>query len=90
MTHAGVAPDLVEEVGWWRVNDLWFYATAAFVIYVRAAAEHAGRSVRDVCEEMARTHGIDLDHPPEVSPRRRMTPSLPAPSGHRLVTRERS
>jgi hypothetical protein len=61
MTYAGVQPNLLEEAGWWRVNDLWYFASTALVIYVRASAEHAGISVREVCERIALTHDLELE-----------------------------
>lgn len=60
MIYAGVHPDVVEDVGWWRVNDLWVFALYALVIYVRAAADHGGATVADVCERIAARHGVQL------------------------------
>lgn len=39
MIRAGVYPDLLGEVVWWRDDDLWWYAFWALVIYLRIAAE---------------------------------------------------
>jgi hypothetical protein len=36
---------LVDEVIWWRTEDLWFCALQALVIYVRAAAERSAETV---------------------------------------------
>ncbi|MGH9229170.1 MAG: hypothetical protein ACRD07_10690 [Acidimicrobiales bacterium] len=42
MVRAGVDPGLLDEVSWWRTDDLWFWALEALLIYVRTAAEHSG------------------------------------------------
>lgn len=63
MTYAGVQPDLGEEAGWWRVEDLWFHAAATLVIYTRAAADIMGRSVRSLCEQIPSMHDIYLASP---------------------------
>jgi hypothetical protein len=60
MIHAGVQPDLLEDAGWYRADDFWLYALYGFVIYVRAAAEHAEISVAEVCSRVAARHGIAL------------------------------
>ena len=39
MIRAGVYPDPLGEVVWWRDDDLWWYAFWALVIYLRIAAE---------------------------------------------------
>ena len=36
--RAGVDPGLLDDVSWWRTDDLWFWALEALVTYVRAAA----------------------------------------------------
>jgi hypothetical protein len=58
MTYAGVRPNLVDDVGWWKVNDFSSYAALAFVIYARAAADHAGLSVADICQRIAAKYDI--------------------------------
>jgi hypothetical protein len=61
MTSAGVEPDLLEDAGWYRADDFWLYALYGFVIYVRAAAEHAGITVAEVCSRIATRNGIALE-----------------------------
>ena len=60
MVRAGVDPGLLEEVIWWRTDDLWFRALEALVTYVRAAAERAGEPVPAICARIARRHNIQL------------------------------
>jgi len=60
MMRAGVYPDLLGEVGWWRNNDLWSYSFCALVIYLRIAAERTGRSSGDVARALAATRGVDI------------------------------
>jgi hypothetical protein len=60
MIRAGVDPALLEEVGWWREDDLWFWSLEALVLYLRAASERSGASVSDVCQRIARRHGVEL------------------------------
>jgi hypothetical protein len=60
MVRAGVDPGLLDEVSWWRTDDLWFWALGALVIYVRAAAEHSGEPVMAICGRVASRHGVQL------------------------------
>jgi hypothetical protein len=60
MMRAGVYPDLLGEVGWWRNNDLWSYSFYALVIYLRIAAERTGRSSGDVARALTATRGVDV------------------------------
>lgn len=60
MVRAGVDPGLLEEVSWWRADDLWFWALEALVTYVRAAAEHGDETVTAICERIASRHNVQL------------------------------
>ena len=60
MVRAGVDPGLLDEVSWWRTDDLWFWALEALVTYVRAAAEHGGETVPAICERIASRHDVQL------------------------------
>jgi hypothetical protein len=60
MVRAGVDPGLLDEVSWWRTDDLQFWALEALVTYVRAAAEHGGETVPAICAQIASRHGIQL------------------------------
>jgi hypothetical protein len=56
MIRAGVDTGLVDEVRWWRTDDLWFWGLEALVTYVRAAvertAERRTRAVRSVSRSL--------------------------------------
>jgi hypothetical protein len=43
IVRAGVDPRLVDEVIWWRSDDLWFWALQALVICVRLQPNAASR-----------------------------------------------
>jgi hypothetical protein len=60
MTRAGVDPALIDNAGRWRMNDLWLWSLEAVVVYARAAAEHAGVTVSDICARVAARHDITL------------------------------
>jgi hypothetical protein len=60
MLRGGVDPALLDEVAFWREDDLWFWSLEALVIYVRAASERAGMSVSELCGRLARRHQIEL------------------------------
>jgi hypothetical protein len=40
---------LLDEVMWWRTDDLWFWTLEALVTYVRAAAERSAEPVTTIC-----------------------------------------
>ena len=46
---AGAEP---EDVGWWRVDDLWHHAFVAALIYMRAAAVAHGADVATICAQL--------------------------------------
>ena len=60
MVRAGVDPGLLDEVSWWRTDDLWFWALQALVTYVRAAGEHSAEPVSAICGRVASRHGVQL------------------------------
>lgn len=60
MIRGGVDPALVDNAGWWQINDLWIWALEAVVVYLRAAAEHADVPVADICAGVAARHDITL------------------------------
>ena len=51
--HGGIIVDYQETAGWWQIQDYTFHAFDAVVVLIRVAADHTGRSVRSVCEEIA-------------------------------------
>jgi hypothetical protein len=63
MIRAGVDPGLLDEVAWWRLDDLWMWAVDALVIYVRVAADRTAVQVGQICERLAQRRGIDLGTP---------------------------
>ncbi len=60
MICAGVDPGLLDEVTWWRTDDLWFWALDALVVYLRVAAERTGAPINVVCELVAKRHDVAL------------------------------
>jgi hypothetical protein len=60
MIRAGVDPDLLGEVSWWRTDDFFVWALDALIIYVRAAADRLGEPVAAVCARLAARHGVEL------------------------------
>ncbi len=60
MIRAGVDPGLLDEVSWWRTDDLWFWALDALVVYLRIAAERTGQPINVLCERVASRHGVAL------------------------------
>lgn len=61
MLRAGVDPGLLDEVSWWRTDDLWFWSLEALVTYLRVAADRTGESVNAICRPIADRHQITLD-----------------------------
>lgn len=60
MIRAGVAPDLLAEVSWWRTNDLWIWSWYALVIFARIASERTGDDISIVCAAIGARHGVTL------------------------------
>jgi hypothetical protein len=60
MVRAGVDPGLLDEVSWWRTDDLWFWALQALVTYIRAAGEHGAELVSAICGRVASRYGVQL------------------------------
>ena len=56
----GSIPGLLDEVSWWRTDDLWFWALQALVTHMRAPAEHRGETVPAICGRIASRHGVQL------------------------------
>jgi hypothetical protein len=66
MVRAGVDPGLLDEVVWWQTDDLWYWSLEALVAYVRAAADRQRTSVAEICERIARSHGVELGRTDEA------------------------
>jgi hypothetical protein len=60
MIHGGVDPGLLDEVQWWRTDDLWFWSLEALAVYVHAAAEITGQSVTSVARQIGSPRGVVL------------------------------
>jgi hypothetical protein len=60
MLHGGVDPGLLDEVQWWRSDDLWYWSLEALAVYVRAAADRLAQPVESVCPQIAAERGITL------------------------------
>ncbi len=63
MIRAGVDPGLLDEIVWWRIDDLWMWAVDALAIYVLVAADRTGLEVGEICLRLARRRGVDLGTP---------------------------
>jgi hypothetical protein len=61
MLHGGVDPGLLDEIQWWRIDDLWYWSLEALATYVRAAADRTGPlSVESICRRIAKARDITL------------------------------
>ena len=60
MLHGGVDPGLLDEVQWWRTDDLWYWSLEALAVYVRAAAERTNQTVEVVCRRIADARDVTL------------------------------
>jgi hypothetical protein len=65
MLHGGVDPGLLDEVQWWRSDDLCYWSLEAVAVYVRAA-DRITEPVETVCRRIADEHGIT--HTGDVTP----------------------
>jgi len=53
MIHGGVEPDLLDDTGHWRMDDLWVFALQALYAFAAASASRAGLSVGELCSQIA-------------------------------------
>mgnify|MGYP003133405512 CR=1 FL=1 len=56
----GVEPGVEDQLRFWRIMDLERWAVHAVVAYVRAAADHTGQTVSQICVAVAEEHGFAL------------------------------
>lgn len=56
--RAGIEPDLLDEVYWWRSDDFWRYGLFAAVGLIRAAAARRGIPISRLAEQLAERHGV--------------------------------
>ena len=61
MIRAGIQPDLLEDAGWWRADDLWVWALEALHVYVQAAADRTGLTTAEICGQLATRHEGKVD-----------------------------
>lgn len=54
-------PAVGDQLRFWRILDLERWAVHAVVVYARAAAEHSGHTVAQVCSAVAERHGFQLE-----------------------------
>ena len=64
MIHGGVDPGLLDEVQWWRTDDLWIWSLEALAVYMRAAADITGQSVASVGRHFGSHRGVPLPDDP--------------------------
>jgi hypothetical protein len=57
-TRAGLKPDLLDEVVWWRTDDYWRYALFAAVALIRAVAARQGIPAPRLARQLAERHGV--------------------------------
>jgi hypothetical protein len=60
MVHGGVDPGLLDEVQWWRTDDLWSWSLQALVVYVRAVADRTGAPVAAVARRISAERHVDI------------------------------
>ena len=41
-----------EDTGWWSVDDLWRHALDAVAVFIRAAADRQGTTLREICDSL--------------------------------------
>lgn len=58
--HAGLEPDLLDEVTYW-IEQYWQYALLAAVAIVRACAERSSTSIEALAADLAARHNLSLD-----------------------------
>jgi hypothetical protein len=58
MIHGGVDPGLLDEVQWWRTDDVWYWSLEALAAYVRAAADRTDQSVASVARRIGARRGV--------------------------------
>jgi hypothetical protein len=51
---------LLDEVIWWRTDDLWFWALEALVIYVRPCSRRPRRDRSAIGGRIASRHDVQL------------------------------
>jgi hypothetical protein len=63
MIHGGVDPGLLDEVQWWRTDDLWYWSLEALAVYVRAAAERTGEAAPTIARRIGARRDVVIPEP---------------------------
>ena len=64
MIRAGVDPGLLDELAWWRIDDLWVWAVDALRhLRPRGGRPHRGWRLARSASAYARRRGVDLGTP---------------------------
>lgn len=58
--RAGLEPDLLDEIIWWRTDDYWRYALYAAVAIIRACSARSHIAVPEFVERLAHIHSLEL------------------------------
>lgn len=58
--RAGLEPDLLDEVVWWRTDDFWRYGLFAAVTVIRACSARLEIPVSEFVERPALVHGLEF------------------------------
>ena len=58
--RAGLEPDLLDEIIWWRTDDYWRYALFAAVAIIRACSARSDNTVPEFVERLAQIHSLEL------------------------------
>jgi hypothetical protein len=63
MIHGGVDPGLLDEIQWWRTDDLWYWSLEALAVDVRPAAERTGQPAASVSRRIGPTRHRPTSRP---------------------------
>ena len=61
MLRGGVDPGLLDEVSWWRTDDLWYWSLEALITYLRAGADRTGESIEVFCGRVAERRDVTIE-----------------------------
>ena len=61
MLRGGVDPGLLDEVSWWRTDDLWYWSLEALITYLRAGADRTGESIEVFCGRVAERLDVTIE-----------------------------
>lgn len=58
--RAGLEPDLLDEITYWRTDDFWRYALHAAIALIRATADKTGQPAAELATRLAEHHNLEL------------------------------